>query len=421
MFIIYQALTIIFYPIFTLIIYIRKFIGKEDTIRFKEKIFLPPSSEYFKDKKIIWFHGASIGEIQSVIPIINYFLEKKELKILITSSTLSSGKMIENEFSKNENIFHYYFPFDANFLINEFLNNFKPNAVVFIDSEIWPNFMREIKKREIPLILINGRITKKTFKRWNFVKSFSNNIFSLFDLVLASSKESFKHLLELNCKNIKFFGNLKFITKEKTKNLDKTLRNFFDNRKVWCAASTHRGEEVICLKAHREIKNIYPELVTIIIPRHISRIKEIFSECKKMNLQAQVLNNDEAINEKTEIILINSFGVLNQYYNYCKSVFIGKSLIKKLENVSGQNPLEAAKLGCKIYHGPYVYNFKDIYKYLQSEQISFQIDHHKILSENIINDFKKLNVSRVQIINKLNKVGDDIFKKTVDHIEGFGS
>ncbi|MFL2882859.1 MAG: 3-deoxy-D-manno-octulosonic acid transferase [Pelagibacteraceae bacterium] len=419
MFIIYQALTIIFYPIFTLIIYIRKFIGKEDTIRFKEKIFLPPSSEYFKDKKIIWFHGASIGEIQSVIPIINYFLDKKELKILITSSTLSSGKMIENEFSKNENIFHYYFPFDANFLINGFLNNFKPNAVVFIDSEIWPNFMREIKKREIPLILINGRITKKTFKRWSFVKSFSNNIFSLFDLVLASSKESFKHLLELNCKNIKFFGNLKFITKEKTKNLDKTLRNFFDNRKVWCAASTHRGEEVICLKAHREIKNIYPELVTIIIPRHISRIKEIFSECKKMNLQAQVLNNDEAINEKTEVILINSFGVLNQYYNYCKSVFIGKSLCKKLIAVGGQNPLEASRSGCKIYVGPYVYNFNEIYIYLESIGIVERINNEFELSSKIINDLKSPKTINSDNLNKIKILGNEIFDKSIKELLKF--
>ena len=420
MFIIYQSLTIVFYPIFILIIFIRWLIGKEDSKRFKEKFFISSDYKIQKNNNLIWFHGASIGEVQSVIPIIYYLLEKeKNYKILVTTTTLSSGKMIANEFGDNKNIFHYYLPFDINFLAQRFLNKFNPNAAIFIDSEIWPVFINQIKKRKIPLILINGRITKKTFKRWNWVGGFSKNIFSLFDLVLASSQESFKNLVKLNCKNVKFLGNLKFVTKKDTKNLKEVLKDYFEKRKVWCAASTHKNEEIICLKAHKRIKKIHPELVTIIVPRHISRIKEIYFECKSMNLQTQIINKNDLINDGVEIILINSFGVLSQYYNYCKSIFMGKSLSKKLISVGGQNPLEASMSGCKIYFGPYVYNFEEIYDYLKKIGIAEQINGELDLSSKIAEDLKSPKTINNDNLERLKLLGDEIFDKTIKELIKF--
>jgi 3-deoxy-D-manno-octulosonic-acid transferase len=133
-------------------------------------------------------------------------------------------------------------------------------------------------------------------------------------------------------------------------------------RTTWCAASTHDGEENICIDAHKKIQKIHQNILTIIIPRHIDRVKKIFDECSRNNLKAQILNDEEKIHDAVEILIINSFGKIPKFFDCCKTVFIGISLVKKLKLVGGQNPIEAAKNGCKIYHGPYVYNFSEVYE-----------------------------------------------------------
>ena len=419
MFLLYKIFTIFFFPFFLLIIYLRKFLGKEDNIRFKEKIF----TSHFKPisvgkNTLIWFHCASIGEIMSIIPIIDEIKKNNnKIKILITTVTLSSGKIIEKKFSYNSNIVHRYFPLDAPHLVKKFVNIWNPNLVAFVDSEIWPNFINEIKKRKIPLALINGRITKKTFDRWKIFDSFSKKIFSSFDVCFASSKESEKNLKNLKAKNVKYFGNLKFIpSKNIAPKLESSNKLFLDKHKVWCAASTHEKEEIFCIKTHIEIKKFHNNILTIIIPRHINRIKNIYLECKKFNLKTQILNDKDAIKENTEIILVNSFGFLTMYYDYCKSVFIGKSLIKKLSLVGGQNPIEAAKLGCKIYHGRYVYNFQEVYNFLKINNISEEIHNIEELSSKIIHDLKKPKMINMENIKKINFHGIEILEKTIKEI-----
>ena len=278
MFLFYRFITTVLYPVFILIIYLRVLFGKENIESFKEKVFSSKKKRFESEKKIIWFHGASIGEIQSIIPIVNHLIKNNsEIRILITTITLSSGEMILKEFESNQNVTHQYCPLDVPYLTTNFLKYWKPSLVVFIDSEIWPNFIFKIKKENIPLALINGRITKKTFNKWKFINNSAKKIFSKFDLCLASSNESHQHLHNLNAKNIKFFGNLKFISNVKNNSaLNKSLKNYLNGRKVWCAASTHRQEELLCLEAHKIIKGTYRDIVTIIIPRHIDRIKRNF-------------------------------------------------------------------------------------------------------------------------------------------------
>ena len=253
---IYRIFTIIFYPIFILIIFIRRFYGKEDKIRYKEKLF----SSCFNinknnKKKLIWFHASSIGEVKSVIPIIKTINNKnKNTNFLITTTTFSSGELIKKEISKYRNITHRYFPFDNNKLVKKFLGQWKPYVVIFVDSEIWPNFLLNIKKNKIPLILINARITNKTIIKWKYILSFAKRIFGTFDLCLSSSKNTQKNLKKLFARNIKFFGNLKFIQKPEKQFLDKKNIKILDSFKVWCAVSTHKGEEELCIKTHIELK-----------------------------------------------------------------------------------------------------------------------------------------------------------------------
>ena len=418
---IYRLITISLYPFLIILIYLRKLFNKEDHNRYKEKIFI---SKFLPDrdkkKQLIWFHAASIGEVQSIFPLIKKLNnEKKNLEFLITTVTLSSGNIVKKKYVDYKNIKHRYFPLDVNFLVKSFLNKWKPNLVIFIDSEIWPNLIFEIKKRKIPIALINGRITKKTFNKWMLISKFAKQIFNSFDLCLASSKESETNLKTLSVKNLMYIGNIKFSGEIEKKDLvDKNLE-ILKKKTFWCAASTHKGEENICLKTHINLKKTYNDLVTIIVPRHIKRCIEISDLCNKYNLSSQILNDKELIKNEREIIIINSFGALSKFYNYSKSVFIGKSMIKKLEKVSGQNPIEAAKLRCKIYHGPYVYNFKEIYDLLKSYEISEEVNDEKELYEKLNRDLKKSEYDEDKTANIIKNMGQKILDETTKEINKF--
>ena len=419
MFFFYQFLTFILYPIFVVLIIFRVFLGKEDKKRFQEKILIERTKIFDKKKTVIWFHGASLGEIRSVLPVIDKILkENKQIRIIITSITLSSGNIIKNKYGKNKRIKHQYFPFDNIFLVQKFLNKWNPNLVALIDSEIWPNFIIEIKKRKIPLALINGRITEKTYNRWKIISTFAQQIFSSFDICMAASKNSFKNLKQLQANNVKFQGNLKFISyKEKTDKLKKKTIKYFKNKKVWCAASTHPSEEIFCLKTHILLKKKYKNLLTIIVPRHIDRIENIIKESKKFNLNIKILNNKSNINNHAEVVLVNSFGLLNEFYNHCQSVFMGKSMLKSLKFVGGQNPIEAARQGCKIYHGPYVYNFFEIYDYLKNNGIAKQVNSSEKLAIEIAKNFKSPNKVNKKIIKKINQYGNTVLKNLLLEIK----
>ena len=263
------------------------------------------------------------------------------------------------------------------------------------------------------MALINARITKKTFNKWKIFSFFAKRVFSNFDLCLASSEESRKNLNALDVKNLKYVGNLKFSVNSEIKKLDPKNINILDNFKVWCSASTHKGEELIILNAHSEIKRIYKNVLTIIVPRHIDRVNYIKNLSIKYKLNCQILNDNELIKKDVEILIINSFGVLSKYFSYCKSIFIGKSLIKKLKSVGGQNPIEAAKAGCRIFHGQYVYNFKEVYKLLSSYGLSEQINNDEELSKKIIQNFQNQEKIDERQIDLLNIYGKKILKQTV--------
>ena len=403
---------------FIIIIYLRKIFNKEDKIRYREKIF----SKFFKPnknnkKKLIWFHAASIGEVQSIFPLIERLnFEKSNLEFLITTVTLSSGNLVEKRIEKYSNITHRYFPVDVEFLIKRFLYVWKPSLIIFIDSEIWPNLIYEIKKNKIPSMIVNGRITKKTFNRWMLISKFAKEIFNTFDTCIASSNESKDHLKKLNAKNVKYFGNLKLSISMDIKKISNENDDFFKKNKIWCAVSTHRGEEFFCLKTHLNLKKIYKNIVTIIIPRHINRSKEIKILCNKLNLNSQILDANKKVSENKEIIIINSFGSLPLYLKFSKSVFMGKSLLKKLKKVGGQNPIEAAKLGCKVYHGPYTYNFKEIYELLRNYQIADEINNEVELTNKLIRDFKDPNKKNNNMNEILNNLGQKILGDTIKEI-----
>ena len=252
----YKYLTYFFFPLLIILIYLRSIFKKEDKIRFKEKIF----RSHFKirrdnNKKLVWFHAASIGECLSIMPLINELNNKhKNINFLITTVTLSSSKLLEKKLSQHQNIIHRFFPLDLEFLAESFLNSWKPNLVCFVDSEIWPNFLFKIKEKKIPLLLVNARLTQKSFNKWKIFFNFAKKVFKNFDLCLAASKESQKNLDMLEIRNLKYIGNLKFSIQNNHNELEDSNKKILNKYKTWCAASTHVGEEITVIKTHIQLK-----------------------------------------------------------------------------------------------------------------------------------------------------------------------
>ncbi len=404
MFFFYQLLIFIILIFSPLILLVRFFKNKEDKKRFIEKFSIIRKEK--NKSNLIWIHAASVGELMSTVPLIDE-LEKnqKVKKILLTTSTLSSSKIFKN--LKFKKTIHQFFPIDFFFLTSIFINHWKPKIAIFIDSEIWPCMYKNIKRKKIPLILLNARITEKSFNKWIALKKFSANIFSLIDIAYPSNQESMKYLKKFKVKKIKKIGNLKFSQRHNIKK-DKFSKSFLmsvKNRCIWVASSTHPKEELIIAKTHLRLKKEFKNLLTIIIPRHINRIKEITNDLESSNLKTIIRTSKQKIKSDTDIYLVDTYGETKKFFKISKITFIGGSLA----NHGGQNPIEPASFGVNIIHGPHVRNFKDIFKLFALNKISHEIKNdiqlfniaHKLLKKNT-----KINLD-------LREMGDSILKKTV--------
>ena len=405
-FFIYQFLLSIILCFSPIIIIIRIFKNKEDKFRFKEKFCF--FSKKRGNGKLIWFHGSSVGEILSVIPVIKKYDNDKSIsKILITSSTLSSSKILEK--IKFKKTIHQFYPIDHVFFSKKFLSHWKPDVAIFLESEIWPSMFKFIKNRNIPLILLNARITKKSFDRWNKIKKFSNSIFSLVDKAYSQNLETNYYLKKLNVKDIKSIGNLKFIEHDmlEINHSDKKLFSQFKKFKTFVAASTHNTEELFAAKTHILLKKKIKNIITIIIPRHIDRVDQIISQISELGLNVVSHKSNKKKLSNIDIYVVDTFGESKKFYKLATTVFLGGSIIKR----GGQNPLEPARFGAKILHGPNIDNFKDVYKYLNQLKISSTINSPQQCANSII--YKK-NMKKVK---KMKFLGTTILKKTLNELD----
>jgi len=409
MILIYRLLINIILLISPIIIIFRLIKKKEDIFRFREKFCI--FSKNRGEGKLVWFHGASVGEIQSIIPIIEKLENEDNIKkILITSNTLSSSKILKK--LKFKKVIHQFFPIDTNYFSNKFLEFWTPSNAFFIDSEIWPNMISNLKKKEIPVTLLNGRITHKTYRRWKKLPNFSKSIFSKINNCYAASNKSKNFLKKLGAKNVKFIGNLKFSQSENEKiKINKDLKILISSRTTWCASSTHDMEEKFCGILHKSLKKKYKNLLTIIIPRHIERTKTIISELHKLGLKTQTHEPKVKIDKKIDIYIVNSYGKTKSFYSLCKNVFLGGSLISH----GGQNPLEATRYGCNIIHGPNIDNFEDIYDFLKKNKISSEVKNHKEAFSKLNKLFEK-KTNSIKVKKKLNFIGKKILQKTFKEI-----
>ncbi len=364
MYFIYGIVTNIFFLISPIILFFRILQKKEDINRFQEKYCIYSKRNF---QKTIWFHAVSVGELMSIIPVINKLEKNKKVKkIIVTSSTTSSAKIFKKQ--KFKKTIHKFFPLDTNFLTKKFINVWKPEIAIFVDSEIWPNMIKNLNKKQIPIILLNARFTKSSFKKWLVIKSFAKEIFRQISIALPQNIETKKYLKILGVKkiisagNIKYFGE-KILLNNKSSKLLKQFKKF----KVLCAGSTHNTEEILITKLHIELKKFLPNLLTVVIPRHIDRSENIINDVNKFKLNVVKHSTKQKILKKTDIYLVDTFGETKNFFNLSNIAFLGGSIV----NHGGQNPLEAARLGNYIINGPNIGNFKEIYDYLKINKISY--------------------------------------------------
>ena len=326
----------------------------------------------------------------------------------MTSTTVSSSYIFQK--FKFKKTIHQFFPIDTNYFSKKFLNYWKPKLVIFVESEIWPNTLINLKKRSISHILLNARITNKTFKRWKKINSFSKKLFQSFNIVYPQNIETEKYLKQLGCKKIKKLGNIKFINSiEKIKSgLNYKIRR---KKKIWCASSTHNGEEIILANVHLKLKKKMNNLLTIIIPRHIDRKNEIISLLRTLNLKVHLHSSKKKIANDIDIYLVDTYGETKKFFKISKVVFLGGSMISH----GGQNPLEAARFGCKILHGKYINNFTEIYSLLEKNKQSEKVNSQKHLDYVLRKSLMKKDKPDM-FIKKLNRNGNLILKKTTDEI-----
>ena len=409
MFFAYRVITNLILVLSPIIILVRLLKKKEHPIRFKEKFGFYSKKRI--DGKLIWLHGASVGEILSIIPLVEKLENNRKIKqILITSNTLSSSKILSD--LKLKKTIHQFFPIDTNHHTKKFLDYWKPSVAIFVDSEIWPNMIINIKKNKISLTLMNARITLKSFKRWKIFPLSAKKIFQSFNICLSSNTKTSQYLKLLGVKKIKYIGNLKFTESENIKNnLNKDLKKFFLSKNIWCASSTHNKEELVCANLHQKLKTKHKNLLTVIIPRHIERATEIINQIKKLDLKIHLHNSKNKIDKDTDIYLVDSFGQTKSFFKICKTVFLGGSMVKH----GGQNPLEAARFGCKILHGPHIWNFDEIYSLLKKNKVS-----RKVITPNqLTHEVDKMldNKSKNKNLElKIKSLGNKILTSTLNEV-----
>ncbi|MDA0782270.1 MAG: 3-deoxy-D-manno-octulosonic acid transferase [Rickettsiales bacterium] len=373
----YKFLTFIGSPLIDLYLFKRKKTGKEDSKRFPERLGYPAFPR--PEGTLVWVHAASVGEALSVLPIIKKLSDSNEdTNFLLTTGTTTSAKLIESRLP--DKAFHQFVPVDMPLAVRRFLKHWKPDLALWVESELWPNLVTQTGKK-CKMILVNGRISDNSYRKWLRYKSLGQQILRCFTLTLPQSKLDAERFEALGAGNVKYFGNIKFDAPALPSDSQKMgeLVSQVGERPVWLASSTHENEEVIIANIHKELKEENPNLLTIIAPRHPKRMAEIVKDIKETGLNIAVRSKEEPIEEETDIYIADTLGELGIFYRLVSIVFIGGSLVDK----GGQNPLEAARLDCTIIYGPYMDNFKEIKHELEEAEAVICVNNKSDLKNTI--------------------------------------
>ncbi len=340
--------------------------GKEHPERFRERY--GESKVARPAGPLVWVHTASVGELLAVVPLIERIRER-EFNVLCTSGTVTSAALAEQRLPAGA--IHQFVPLDVPRFVKRFFDHWKPDLALFVELELWPNLITRAAARGVPLLLVNGRVSERAFNRWRRASASIAALLRCFDLCLAQSATYAGRLRDLGAPRVATTGNLKFDVPEPPANPDnlRKLRAAIGDRTVIAAASTHPGEESALIDAHRRLRSTFPRLLTIIAPRHPERGPGILEIAKAAHLTVRLRSHGELPGTRTDIYIADTMGELGLVYRVAPIVFMGGSLASH----GGQNPIEPAKLGAAILHGPNVWNFAEIYSALDAVQGAEQV------------------------------------------------
>jgi 3-deoxy-D-manno-octulosonic-acid transferase len=353
----YRWLGSAIYPFIGTYLAVRASRGKEEHSRRRERYGRSPISR--PDGPLIWVHAASVGETGAVAPLIMR-MRDLGIRVILTTGTVTSANFARERLG--EDLLHQYVPLDIKPAVSRFLNHWQPDLAVFAESEIWPMTILELGGRRIPQVLINGRMSDRSFRRWEKRLALAESLFENLSHVAAQTELDAERFRALGARPVTVTGNLKVdvdLPPVDAEILDK-LKNSIGKRPRWAAISTHDGEEAIAAKVHKALHRYWPDLLTIIVPRHPDRTPAIRKALEDKDLRVVCRSSGEEVSEFTDVFIGDSIGEMGLYLRLTDIAFVGKSLAGE----GGQNPLEPAMLGTAILSGPNVSSFAEIYQKL---------------------------------------------------------
>ncbi len=376
----YRALTALGTPLAGPFLSYRLKRGKEDAERLGERqgragVARPPG-------KLIWLHGASVGEAISLLPFVER-ITQTGAHALVTTGTVTSAALLAKRLPSGA--LHQYAPLDNPFFMRRFLSHWRPDAALIAESELWPNMLIEAKRAGLPVVMVNGRISERSYRRWRRFPSLIGELLSRFDLCLARSEDDAERLAALGARSVLIAGDIKFdapaLPADRRELAE--LAGLTSGRQIWIAASTHEGEERIAARAHKRLAEVFPDALTLIAPRHPERGEAILREMEAEGLPAALRSRGERPGRGTAIYICDTIGELGLFYRLAGVVFLGKSFA----GGGGQNPIEPARLASAILHGPKIGNFSDAYTALDAAGGALEVKKPEDLGEALIGLF----------------------------------
>jgi 3-deoxy-D-manno-octulosonic-acid transferase len=370
----YRLVQKILLPLILVYLIIRLCKGKEELGRIKERLG-DYSIEPDRTKKLIWIHAASVGESNSVLPLIEKLSINKKVQILLTTGTVTSAKIMRNKLPKG--VIHQYVPIDLWFVVKRFIKHWQPAISLFVDSDLWPNMLHYSKN----LVLINARMSNNSYENYKKYPKFADWLLAKFEIIFAQSEQDCRRYSSLtktvvvNAGNLKYDGPAPAFDKKEYLKISKILKD----KKVVVVSSSHAGEEEIFSKMYKSIAQQVNDLVMILVPRHPHRGDEVAEVLQQSKLVYVQRSKNEEISQSSQVYLADTIGEVGLWYALADVVLIGKSLFDK----GGQSPLEALKAGKPVITGKSMSNFKDIMDIMQKKKVIFKGKTQKAIIEKV--------------------------------------
>jgi len=353
------------------------------------------------DVPLVWIHAASVGESIAVASLVRT-IAADGICVLMTTGTVTSAVLVRERLG--DCVLHQYVPLDITSCVRRFLDHWRPDLAIIAESEIWPVTMTELARRKIPQILVNARLSDRSFQRWRSVPRLAEALIENLAHIVAQSDIDGERYHLLGARAVTVSGNLKADVEAPPVNSEDLAdaRRILGLRPVWAAISTHEGEEAMAADIHLRLREDRPRLLTIVVPRHVERADAVEKEMRARGLTVARWSRGELPDPTTDILLGDTMGDMGFYLRLTEIAFVGKSI----HGEGGQNPLEAAMLGAAVLSGRFVQNFREVYQRLIDAGGARIVRDREELADNVAELFAHPEMRRAMIASAAGAVDE---------------